>query len=190
MVGKVFGVGLNDVAPISENGRHFESYTAWKNMLKRCYDLRWQEKNPTYKGCSVCDAWLVFSSFKKWFDINGVTGWQIDKDLLTTGNKIYSPDRCVFVPKSLNTFLTAHGAHRGAYPIGAHYHKDKRKFMAQISVDGVREQIGAYDSPREAHLAWFNRKIELAYEYKELCDSIDPRLFEGVLRKIQSMKEV
>lgn len=189
MVGIVFGVGFNDISPISFGGVHIDSYATWKNMLKRCYDHRWQDKNKTYIGCLVCEDWLTFSAFKRWFDLNCVPEWQIDKDLLVSGNKMYSADRCVFVPKSLNSFLTAHDADRGPYSIGVTYHKQKKRFVSQISVNGVREHIGHYDSAKEAHLAWFNRKIELAYEYRELCDSIDPRLFEGFLRKINSMKE-
>lgn len=190
MVGIVFGVGLNDVSPISYGGVHIESYAAWKNMLKRCYDLKWQGRNKTYEGCIVSSEWLTFSNFKRWFDSRYLSGWQIDKDLLDPGNKLYSSETCLFVPKSLNSFLTAHDSARGPYPLGVHYHKKKRKFISQISVNGSREQIGAYNSPAEAHEAWFNRKMELAYEYKYLCDSIDERLFEGVLRKIKSMKEV
>lgn len=189
MVGIVFGVGFNDVSPISNGGSHIESYATWKNMLKRCYDIEWQAVNKTYAGCHVSKEWLTFSNFKMWFDERCIAGWQIDKDMLFPGNKVYSKDKCLFVPKSLNSFLTAHDSDRGDYPIGVHYHKRKGKFIAQISVNGVREQIGAYDSPRDAHEAWFNRKIELAYEHKILCDSIDARLFDGVLLKIKSMRE-
>lgn len=189
-MGLVFGVGINDVSPISIGGVHIASYAAWKNMLKRCYDKNWQQRNKTYIGCRVSDSWLTFSSFKCWFDTYSVPGWQIDKDLIKPGNKTYDEFNCVFVPKSLNTFLTAHDAFRGEHPLGVHFHKQKQRFIAQISVEGVREQIGHYATPEAAHIAWFNRKIELAYQYKELCDSIDPRLFEGVLRKIHSMKEV
>lgn len=189
MTGIVFGIGFNDVSPISYGGIHIDSYAAWKNMLKRCYDLKWQSNNKTYVGCSVSSDWLTFSNFKQWFDSRHLAGWQIDKDLLLPGNKIYSSETCLFVPKSLNSFLTAHDSYRGQYPLGVHYHKHKGKFVSQISANGSREQIGVYDSPKEAHEAWFKRKIELACEYKYLCDSIDQRLFEGVLRKIYSMKE-
>lgn len=189
-MGIVFWVGINDVSPISCGGVHIASYAGWKNMLKRCYDKKWQQRNRTYIGCRVSDDWLVFSNFKAWFDNFYVPGWQIDKDLLNPGNKVYDASNCVFIPKSLNTFLTAHDALRGKHPLGVHFHKQKKRFIAQISVGGVSEQIGAYETAQEAHVAWFHRKIELAYEYKGLCDSIDPRLFEGVLRKINSMKEV
>lgn len=190
MAGLVFGVGVNDVSPISHGGVHIAAYAAWKNMLKRCYDEAWKGRNKTYIGCRVCAEWLTFSAFKIWFDRNYIDGWQVDKDLLFAGNKVYSPDTCVFVPKWLNTFTTAHTAARGDTPIGVSYHKKKMRYVASISVDGVRTHLGAYSDPLSAHLAWHKAKIEVAHTYKEMCDMIDPRLFEGVLRKINSMKEV
>ena len=32
--------------------------------------------------------------------------WEIDKDVLLKGNKIYSEDTCVFIPPCLNLMLT------------------------------------------------------------------------------------
>lgn len=184
----VFGVGLNDVSPISYGGVHIDSYAAWKNMLKRCYDLKWQSKNKTYIGCLVCNEWLLFSNFKEWHDANHVDGWQIDKDLLLPNNNVYSKETCVFIPKDLNTFTTAHQSARGEWPLGVHYHKQKKKFIASISEMSTKTEVGAFDDPISAHLAWHSRKIELAYGYKDLCDSIHPKLFDGLLLKVESMK--
>ena len=43
-------------------------YRAWTSMLKRCYSIKSQERQPTYKGCSVTDEWLTFSNFKSWME--------------------------------------------------------------------------------------------------------------------------
>ena len=45
-------------------------------------------------------------------------GWELDKDILVKGNKIYSPDTCCFVPKEVNTVFTKRQSKRGDYPIG------------------------------------------------------------------------
>ena len=49
--------------------------------------------------CSVCEEWKHFSNFKKWFDENYIEGFDIDKDILIKGNKVYSPEACSFVPR-------------------------------------------------------------------------------------------
>lgn len=52
---------------------------------------------------AVCDEWLIFSNFEKWFDKYWKVGYQVDKDLL--GDKVYSPETCVMLPKRLNVLL-------------------------------------------------------------------------------------
>ena len=93
-------------------------YRAWTAMLKRCYNPTYQANNPTYIGCTVCDEWLTFSNFKKWMMRQDFQGKQLDKDLLVKGNKLYSPETCVFVDGMINTFTIDSGAIRGDYPIG------------------------------------------------------------------------
>ena len=59
----VCGVGVNDTDTPTQTCSY---YGRWKNMLKRCYDKRYMSKHPTYKDCSVCDDWLIYSNFKAW----------------------------------------------------------------------------------------------------------------------------
>ena len=106
----VYGVGINDADYVVQkwetigyvNGKQKQKliwicpyYSAWKSMLKRCYSSKYQDKRPTYKGCSVSDEWLTFSVFKVWMEKQDWEGKQLDKDLLFEGNKIYSADTCV-----------------------------------------------------------------------------------------------
>lgn len=82
-------------------------------MLERCYSARYQERKPTYKGCSVCDEWLNYQNFAKWYDDNyyEIKGeiMCLDKDILVKGNKIYSPENCVFVPNYINVLFARIG---------------------------------------------------------------------------------
>ena len=39
-------------------------------MLMRCYDPKYQEKEPTYKGCRVEDYLLNFQHMCEWLDKN------------------------------------------------------------------------------------------------------------------------
>lgn len=62
-------------------------YRTWKSMLKRCYSAKYQERCPTYKGCTVSEDWLVFTNFRDWMMAQDWEGKQLDKDLLFEGIK-------------------------------------------------------------------------------------------------------
>lgn len=189
MVGKILGLAFNDVSPVKIGGKAIKSYDCWTDMLNRCYSARIQKCQPRYIGCSVSEVWLTFSSFKDWFDTRYRPGYELDKDLLKTGNKVYSAETCVLVPNALNLFTTGRSFLGGNLMQGVNK-RSENSYRARIGGRKNYEVIGNFKTEEEAHLAWYRRKIELAYEYKELCDSIDSRLFEGVLAKINSMREV
>lgn len=98
---RVWGVGINDCEIRSKE----KVVIVWRDMLQRCYDSNFVENNHTYTGCSVCDEWLYLSNFKKWFEENYVEGYQLDKDILVKGNKVYSPETCCFVPREITLYL-------------------------------------------------------------------------------------
>ena len=115
----VYGVGINDLdGPVYINRKSLKFYAVWHSMLCRCYSDKFQARSPTYRGCSVCDEWLLLSNFKVWFDANYRTSMELDKDALVKGNKIYCPEACRFVPSYINNLLCDSGAARGDLPIG------------------------------------------------------------------------
>ena len=65
-----------------------ETKKAWYAMLNRCYNPL-SNRAAAYKNCSVCDEWLTFSNFKRWFDEHHVEGYELDKDILVKGNRVY-----------------------------------------------------------------------------------------------------
>ncbi len=98
-----FLVTLCGVGMLGEKVPYVETiYTRWSNMIKRCYDPLTQDAHPTYKGCTVCDEWLVFSNYHRWYVANYVDGFEVDKDKKIKGNKVYSPETCVFISKREN----------------------------------------------------------------------------------------
>lgn len=113
----VCGVGINDADYVFQkwetiivNGKRKQKliwecdfYRTWKSMLARCYSIKTQERQPTYKGCSVSDEWLTFSVFKNWMEKQDWEDKQLDKDLLFEGNKVYSSETCVFVTRMVST---------------------------------------------------------------------------------------
>lgn len=165
----VFGVGINDadymVCPrINRKMLTCPHYKVWVNMLNRCYSDKYQDKRPTYKGCSTCEEWLIFSKFKYWMVKQDWQGKCLDKDLLFQGNKIYSPETCVFVTIAINSLLTDCKATRGLWPQGVGFHKRVKKFHASIRINGKLKHIGYFDSKKEAHEAYKKEKYALIKE--------------------------
>lgn len=158
---KVFGVGVNDYdgSVCDENGNINRFYRDWYNMLSRCYGNL--QNRPTYQGCYVCNEWLLSSNFIKWHNENYIEGFQIDKDILIKGNKIYSPDTCAFVPHEINSLFTKHNATRGKYPIGVYKNSRGKGYDAKIWMpsgcinkrfDTINEAFNAYKKSKEEYI--------------------------------------
>ena len=143
----VCGVGINDADYVDHKYKTIEAdgkmkrrlvwicpfYRSWKGMLERCYSEKYQERYPTYIGCTVSEEWKRFSNFRSWMEKQDWEGMQLDKDLLIEGNKVYSADTCVFVTSMVNTFTLDCGASKGEWMIGVAWHKGASKFMSQCS---------------------------------------------------------
>lgn len=135
-------------------------------MLQRCYDTKFHKHRPTYRGCIVCEEWLTFSNFKKWMEKQDWEGKQLDKDLLVFGNKVYSPDTCVFIDLAMNTFISGCDTSSGGY----YWHAKNKKFVARCNnpLTKITENLGNFYCSEDAHQAWKKRKHELACQLAEL----------------------
>ena len=177
----VFGVGITGLEPTrDENGKMIDSYRCWCDMLMRCYSAKYQEKHPSYKGCYVCNEWLYYHNFKKWYDenyyeIDGKTS-QLDKDILVKNNKVYSPNTSMFVPNFINTLFVKRQNYRGELPIGVSYHKGNKKYVATLNLykDGksTRKTLAYYNTSNEAFEVYKRAKEsyikDVADEYKDI----------------------
>ena len=171
----VFGVGVNDyMENVKNKNVHMQSYIIWHGMFQRCYAKEYYKKRPTYTGCSVCEEWQKFSNFKYWLDnpSNGYrNGYQLDKDVLIKGNKVYSPETCCFVPQEINTLFIKSDKTRGDLPIGVGKSVCAKgiKYTANFSKFGKRRRLGTFDTPEEAFNAYKSAKEkhiqEIALEY-------------------------
>lgn len=169
---KVYGVGINDYSGLIREKRKFlPSYKYWASMIMRCYSQSMHRKRPRYKDCTVCEDWLYFSNFKKWFDENYIEGNQLDKDILVKGNKVYSPETCCFVPSKINNLFESSKSYRGKYPIGVSFNKQWMKFETHIRLKDRRIFLGYFNSAEEAFEVYkkaAEAKIkEIAKEYLE-----------------------
>lgn len=181
----VLGVGVNDAdytVSFQREGKTImcDFYTRWFCMLKRCYDVNFQNRRPSYFGCTVCDEWLTFSNFKKWMETQDWQGKELDKDILFQGNKVYSPESCVFVDRVTNSFFNDRGALRGGYLIGVSFNSKNKTYQSRCRNPFTKEAeyLGMFKTELSAHLAWRKRKHELACQLAEL--QLDPKTAEAI----------
>ena len=189
---KLYGVGVNDADYVTQtnkevNGKRIQVwmcpiYRTWTSMLARCYSEKLHARLPTYKDCTVCDEWLIFSNFKTWMEKQDWEGKHLDKDVLIEGNRIYSTNTCIFIDEKINNFVINHANSRGEYMLGVCWDKRNNKFYVQCRNPFTIKQefVGRFTDELEAHLAWKARKHELACQLadSEYCN--DPRLAEAL----------
>lgn len=162
-----------------------EQYNYWRMMLERCYSEKYHIKHPTYQKCVVCEEWLDFQNFARWYDNNYYQvdneTMCLDKDILNKGNKIYSPNTCVFVPERINALFTKCDKTRGDYPIGVYYNKTANKYIARCSTINGRKHLGCFETPNDAFIVYKNFKEryvkQMAFEYQE---KIPNKLFNAL----------
>ena len=138
-------------------------------MLHRCYYDKELERHPTYRGCSVCDEWLRLSGFVPFWEANYKPKYELEKDILVKGNKVYGPDTACFVPRRINILLTRRQRFRGALPIGVGLSDSGNRYSASYDRDGKSTLVGYYDSAEKAFYAYKSAKEsyikEVAQDY-------------------------
>lgn len=176
--------------PKSDKGKHLKEYSLWKDMLLRA-TISHQEKYPCYAGCTISENFKNYDHFYDWCqeqigskiaDENG-RYWQLDKDLLYKGNKLYSEDTCIFLPQRVNGLLIKQQGARGEYPIGVYLSTSIGKFIARCHIGkGARKNLGRFNTPEEAFLAYKNFKEglirQVASQYKDI---IDDRAYKALI---------
>lgn len=159
----------------SINRKHTKVCSYWSSMIQRCYNENNLKNRPTYKDCSVCEEWHNFQNFAKWFDENF---YQIDnetmcldKDILHKGNKIYSPENCIFMPDTINSLLVKCNKARGNLPIGVSLTKNKDRYRVEFTniinniktskvFDTIEETFEHYKEYKEKHIKYIANKYK------------------------------
>jgi hypothetical protein len=176
----VYKIGYEGVG-IYSSKKHPIPYTKWTDLLKRCYSKSTQERQPTYKGCSVDERWYNFQNFAEWFENNYIKGWHLDKDILMKGNKIYSPETCCFVPQEINALFLKSQNKRGTSPVGVFNTVRNNKYTIGITLPNGSKSTKSYDTAELAFEAYKNTKEayikEVADKWK---DQIDLRVYQAM----------
>lgn len=156
-----------------------DEYIKWGSMLTRCYSKKHKYRE-NYIGCYVCDNWLNFQNFADWYNKNKYSlpndeKLELDKDIRVKGNKIYSPDTCLLVPKRINDVILNRKNDRGKYLIGVKYNEKNKKYIAMCNVDGNVKYIESFNSESEAYIAYKSCKEEeihnVCKKYKNIVPS-------------------
>ena len=187
----VYGVGVVGTKyPSREGDRNTKEYELWGNMLKRCYSDEFKKKRPTYEGCEVSEKFKSYEYFYEWchkqigFGNDGSGNpFQLDKDLLVKGNKVYSESTCVFLPSEINSLLIKSTASRGEYLIGVSWHNANKAFRARVRKNkGKSEFLGYFKTELEAFNAYKVAKETFVKEQANKWKSqIDPRAYNALM---------
>ena len=180
------GVGICD-APTTTNGKIDKEYTLWSGILRRCYSDEYHANKPTYVNCEISDEWKKYSNFKR--DIVSIHGFgrfgfQLDKDILVKGNKVYSKETVCFVPRQLNMLLSTSKRKDNDLPLGVSIrkYKDFIYYVAYCNVDGVTNVAGEFNNPDDAFLAYKAFKEVIIKEYAEKFKSeISEKVYNALI---------
>lgn len=155
-----------------------KEYGMWRSMLERCYPNPNKCRDKTYKGCTVSENFRDFQYFAEW--ANKQVGsqnyrFQLDKDILSKNNKVYSEATCVFIPQAINLLLVKSNAIRGDLPIGVCWNKQREKFQSNCSDgSGKLVHLGLFKTSEEAFKSYKIYKEALiktlAEKYKHILD--------------------
>lgn len=178
----VYGVGFLGVGEYrsEKNGKSDRAYSKWSGMLERCYSDRYHKLKPTYKDCSVHLDWHNFQVFAKWFKENYVEGFELDKDILFKGNKVYSAETCCFVPREINTIMRPIRKKINGLPNGVR--KRGEKFIVSVQLCNIQKYMGSYLTIEKAFCVYKKEKEDgvkiVANKYK---DKITPECYNSLI---------
>lgn len=154
------------------SGADNKAYKSWYNMLYRVNNCK------GYERASVCEDWLIFANYKDWYNTQyKEDGWHLDKDILSNGKGVYSPETCCFLPPCINTFFEKHKKAKGYS-----YNKRKKKFEAYCRSMGRYIHLGMYQTAEEARDVYLAFKREL---FKTLVAPYKDRIAESVYQAME-----
>ena len=134
----MYGVGVVGEEATRINNRQIKERELWSSMLTRCYDDKFHSRSQTYVGCSVSDNFKYFPYFKEWCNQQigfNIEGFELDKDILVKGNKIYSEDTCCFVPREINSLFVKRKKSRGNFALGVDYKKVLKSLELGVGIN-------------------------------------------------------
>ena len=188
-----YGKNMYGVAVVgTKYSSHTKEYEVWNNILVRCFDEKYKEKYPTYKNVTCCEEWLLFENFYEWlhsqenFDkwINGKR-WDVDKDILVKGNKVYSPNNCCLVPNNVNKLFSKNDSRRGSLPIGVCVKNGLFYVSCSNPFTRKTEFLGYSNTPEQGFLMYKKKKelyIKQVAEFEYNNGNITKQCYDAMMK--------
>ena len=183
-----YGVGYTGDTTIMNGKNIKKSFQTWSGIIERCYSEKSFKTRPTYENCTVCDEWLCYANFEKWYDEHYYEldneRMNLDKDILYKHNKEYNPKYCIFVPSKINSLFTKSDKARGELPIGVK--EDNGKYRARVNqrilgkmysshvFNTIEEAFNDYKTVKENYIK------EVADYYKNKYPQFPKKLYDAM----------
>ncbi len=168
----VHGVGFLGEGPyqIHVGGEKTREFTIFSGMFERCYSSGAVINKPTYSDCYVRDDWHDFQAFAGWCNSQPefkYEGYNLDKDLLVQGNKIYGPETCTFIPARINQLINV-------ARVSGSWSEIKQKWGFQYRDENGKATTKHFKN-REQGFEWYKTNKErtvkrVADEYEKVID--------------------
>lgn len=182
----VYGVGFvgTGIYRCQDNiGMLTREYRTWSRMLERCYSKNSKTNHPSYSEITVTLSWHNFQVFAKWFCDHPFyeCDYELDKDILVKGNKVYGPDTCTLVPKRINTLLLSCKVSRGQLPIGVCKSRGKYSVFCRNFSD-ERVWLGYFNTVEAAFNSYKIFKESVIKQIAvNLKDKIEPKVYDVLM---------
>lgn len=144
----ICGIGFMGFGPhkARDGSNVSRCYTTWHDMIRRCYS-----RKPAYRpwrDVTVCDEWHNFQNFAEWYNENHPNdggSYHLDKDIKIPGNRIYSPEACMFVTPENNSKAAQGNGIDTVYAVVTPYGEEiEISNMSQFCKDNNLKSCGMY----------------------------------------------
>lgn len=154
-------------------------YRIWHHMFYRCYS---PDAYKTYEKCEVCEEWYNYQTFAEWCSKNYRENFALDKDILVSGNKIYSPKTCCFVPQEINNQFYSSNFNDENFGIKK---ASINSYQIRIKKHGESVYLGSYMDRNEAIKVYCDEKEK---HIRYLAELYKPEISEIVYNKLKEFK--
>ena len=136
-----------------------------------------------YEDCKVSDKFLRFRNFDEWCKQQvgfNIDGFDLDKDILYKGCKIYSENTCCFVPQEINKCLK--GYKSKSIKTGVQYHSRDKIYQTRGVVEGEYRHLGSFKTEEEAFLVYKKfKEVHVKSLAEKWKDQIDSRVYAALI---------